>query len=591
MRFRSSHGVRAGRRLMSSYAAARPRFRRVPFVVAGLGAGTVALYARWSGQDSTREKVAGTTSPERTGAALANLNRKTSWLRLLQLAWWLLPVFLFYPLQWICPGAYWSVVTSQLDRCGPCFVKLAQWLATRRDIFPDSFCEAMSVTHEEVQATWSPGVSVAAVQAQLEDAGLHLRTIDSRAHASGSIAQVFFAELEDGTPVALKCMRPGIRSLLDGDLAWLLRFGQWSAANETTRRFGLKRATQDFCEQVTMQTDLETEAANLRQFRINFSESQAPVRFPTPLFASPDVLVLTRERGTELARIFREVDDASAAAPGATSSQERARGVRRVIGAPRAVSEGIAKESMALFMRMIFHDAFIHGDLHPGNIMLRLQRPGSEDAPEDSMQRFRNRFARLRDRLLRKQPFEIVLLDAGLAIPLAQESVEALRSVGIAILYADYRRAADIIYNQSPDKSECNDPEGFKTDLATILKGTRQEAREQGYLELGKAALDSLRLVNEYKVEMDTGLTWIMLSMLSIEGSARQLFPEVDATAAAAKYIVTLPCLVRELNGGSLACAGHMMTQLLIEGVGFDYWAWRNHRKFVRRHRPQIEDE
>ncbi len=51
----------------------------------------------------------------------------------------------------------------------------------------------------------------------------------------------------------------------------------------------------------------------------------------------------------------------------------------------------------------------------------------------------------------------LVVLDAGLAIPLPQVEIGKLRSLGIAILYLDFMRTGDIIYSMAVDTSRCFD--------------------------------------------------------------------------------------------------------------------------------------
>ena len=53
--------------------------------------------------------------------------------------------------------AAWAYATGALQMLGPCFVKLAQWAATRRDLFPNSFCDRLSKVREgrEAAREWS----------------------------------------------------------------------------------------------------------------------------------------------------------------------------------------------------------------------------------------------------------------------------------------------------------------------------------------------------------------------------------------------------------------------------------------------------
>ena len=56
-------------------------------------------------------------------------------------------------------------------------------------------------------------------------------------------------------------------------------------------------------------------------------------------------------------------------------------------------------------------------------------------------------------------------------------------------------------------------------------------------MQVSDSVLEALRLVRRYNVGLDTTLTWTLLGMLSIEGSARQLDPEVDCARAATRRV------------------------------------------------------
>jgi len=262
--------------------------------------------------------------------------------------------------------------------------------------------------------------------------------------------------------------------------------------------------------------------------------------------------------------------------------------VAAVLGVAQDVGTKIGTDCLAAFMRMVFKDSFIHGDLHPGNIMLRLL-DSSNDASSSGNQGQAALHASssgfmdslpglhaLARRFSGRDPYEIIILDAGLAIPLPPDKVEALRSLAISIIYGDFHRAAHILYDVSPNTSNCQDPVAFKHGLAEAFRNCRKQIYEDGFVQVGDTVLEALRLVREYNVALDTTLTWTLLGMLSIEGSARQLDPEVDCARAAGRYILTLPSLRRELQSQSWHTSKHMLAEMLFNAVGMDYWAWRN---------------
>lgn len=612
--------VGPGRRAVADgVVAARPsafrHYGKLVLKTAGAGAGVVVAVTathlwlereggeRWNAMQMERAKVFEEHRQERD-IEIAKLLKQSSYWRIFQLFFSLLPIAIMSPLWLIAPKTFWGFVAVQIDGCGPTFVKLAQWLSTRRDIFPEDVCASLSVMHNQVHAAWSKPVSAKEVETNLRAGGYALKSLEPQPHASGSIAEVFFGVAEDGSGVAVKCLRPGVRRMLEADLSWLLRFGQLSELSEWLRLLGVKQAAEEFVEHVQMQTDFRAEAANLLRFRANFaSGGERCARFPAPLFVSQDTLVLSREEGEELAHVLPKVhQEAAAKAAGLTDTEAHD-------ALPLALRTSIAQEGMACYMRMIFVDAFVHGDLHPGNIMLHMHAPaasGGAEAPKQDRHLeagpapvnpwdLWGNLLSLRERLPigmgglagRRRgfeagdPYELVILDAGLAIPLRPDKVEALRSLAISIIYGDFYKAASILYECSPDSSRCSDPEGFKQGLAAAFRNCRKNVWEEGFVQVSDACLDSLNLVQKYQVGLDTALTWTLFGMLSVEGSARQLDPQVDCAGSARRYILTGPAIWKEFRDQSWETSTHMLCEMCLMVMGVDYWEFRHRMGFA----------
>ena len=97
-----------------------------------------------------------------------------------------------------------------LENLGPLFVKFGQMLSTRRDLLAPDVANELAKLQDQV-----PPFAFAEVQKSIEAAfDLPLNQVYSQfetvAVASASVAQVHFAFLPDGQPVAVKVLRPGI---------------------------------------------------------------------------------------------------------------------------------------------------------------------------------------------------------------------------------------------------------------------------------------------------------------------------------------------------------------------------------------------
>ena len=94
-----------------------------------------------------------------------------------------------------------------LQDLGPIFVKFGQMLSTRRDILPPDIADELAKLQDAVPPF--PSRQVVATLTRFYGRPLEavFRSFDPDPVASASVAQVHFAELPDGTPVAVKVLR------------------------------------------------------------------------------------------------------------------------------------------------------------------------------------------------------------------------------------------------------------------------------------------------------------------------------------------------------------------------------------------------
>ncbi|NLF53320.1 MAG: ubiquinone biosynthesis regulatory protein kinase UbiB, partial [Thauera phenolivorans] len=161
-----------------------------------------------------------------------------------------------------------------LESLGPIFVKFGQMLSTRRDLLPPDLADELALLQDRV-----PPFPTEQALALLE--GFYGRPIDhvfdnfARVPvASASVAQVHFANLPDGTEVAVKVLRPGIEKVIAHDLALLevaarLLERIWPEG----RRLKPREVVAEFSKYLHDELDLMREAANCSQLRRNFTDS------------------------------------------------------------------------------------------------------------------------------------------------------------------------------------------------------------------------------------------------------------------------------------------------------------------------------
>jgi len=116
-------------------------------------------------------------------------------------------------------------VRRTMEKLGPTFAKLGQMLSVRRDLVPGSYADELAKLQDEM----SPFPFQQAKDEIEASFGQPLEELyasfDEQPAAAASIGQVHMAELHDGTRVAVKVQRPGIRDVIEADLDILRTHG------------------------------------------------------------------------------------------------------------------------------------------------------------------------------------------------------------------------------------------------------------------------------------------------------------------------------------------------------------------------------
>ncbi|MFY4722938.1 ABC1 kinase family protein [Streptomyces sp. LaBMicrA B280] len=243
-------------------------------------------------------------------------------------------------------------VREALESLGPFYIKVGQILSTRPDLVPPAVIEELERLHDQVSA--SPFTDFEPVLAR--DLGPRwaagFRDIDTvRPLGTASLAQVYAATLADGTPVALKIQRPGIRALVEADMALLgkaarfvgRRSPRFNAVVDTNAMLGV------VFDAMRPELDFTLEARNMRQAR-EYTAEFKHLAVPAVLTATPRVLVQSLAPGCSIAD----------ARPADFDREER---------------EGIGRDLLAFMYRSYFLTRTFHADPHPGNILVAPGEP------------------------------------------------------------------------------------------------------------------------------------------------------------------------------------------------------------------------
>lgn len=421
------------------------------------------------------------------------------------------------------PGRPGQRLARALQEAGPSFIKLGQALSTRSDLLGEDIAADLSELQDKLPAF--PGAEARAIVAAELGAPVDtlFRRFDDDAVAAASIAQVHYAELRDGRPVAVKVLRPSIEDAFKRDLDMFL----WAAELIEATRPQLRRlrpvaSVQTLAESVQMEMDLRFEAAAAAELAENFADNDG---FSVPAVhwqhTAQRVLTLDWIEGVP-------IDDREALLAAGLD--------------PRVI---MGRAAEAIFLQ-VFRDGFFHGDLHAGNMFIRADG-------------------------------RIVAVDFGIMGRLDRKTRHHLAEMLIAFLSGDYRRAAEVHFEAGWVPAH--------RSVAAFTQACRSIAEpilDKPQNEISVAALlgQLFQVTETFEMETQPQLLLLQKTMLLAEGTGRRLCPDAnmwllarpliehwmrqtmgpearlrEAVAETARFAAALPEIARNIERGSRVLA------------------------------------
>lgn len=416
----------------------------------------------------------------------------------------------------------WDYVRSTITSLGPCFVKLAQWVATRRDIFPPHLCNQLSILQDKGLAhNWKHTDRMLR-----RDFGndyrqyLQVKSIIGSGSAGQVYEGVLCKENNETVRVAIKVLHPNLHDSLQRDLWFIQTVAEFlhSFPIATIKMLSLPRVVSNFGFILTEQADLTVEANNLLQFHGNFYKSkQSSIVFPIPMkgWISQDVLV------EEL------VTDATPIADFLHDSSEQGLQTRRELAGPL----------LRAFLKMVFLDNFVHCDLHAGNILVQTTREpkalsllermsGTAPTPELETKR------------------KIVFLDAGITTSLKPNDQRNLIDLFRAVILNNGYEAGQLMVERARYERCSQIPGGVHSfasgveALVSEFHDRRKSGLTLGAVRIGGLLSRVLELCRVYGVEIDPAMASIVVSTLVLEGLGRSLEPDLNLIDFAIPFVL-----------------------------------------------------
>lgn len=357
---------------------------------------------------------------------------------------------------------------------GPVYIKLGQVLSTRRDFLPEAIIAELATLCNDV-----PVVNFSRIQATLRRAfpnGIDavFTHFNPQPLAAGAVAQVYMARLPNGDGVAVKVLRPGIRSGIKANFRIIRGFARLlQYFNRRVRSINIMGMVDELYDLLLAQADLMIELRHYQEFAAMFHEGEGVV-VPRvyPDLSNSDVLVMEFIEGIKPYDVH-------------------------LLDVPPLNLVGMIDH---LFDSMIFLKGACHADLHPGNF-------------------FWTRDAR------------IVLIDLGLVCHIEQRDSMRFITLYYSILdgfydFAGAHFARHFLMQGHNCKSDQRNSAGLHSELAGIIRAEFIDSG--GKPSFGRIFHNLTTVAIRYGLQLKAIYSKLFLTAITLEGYLYTLDPGFD---------------------------------------------------------------
>ncbi len=357
-----------------------------------------------------------------------------------------------------------------LEELGPTFVKFGQIMSLRPDLLPEPLLLELAALQDKV-----PPVPTEEVLPLVEEAiGGPIDAVFSvfphEPLAAASLSQVYRAQLRrGGTVVAVKVQRPNIRENIDADLGILEGICRLLDEKFTELQpYDLPTLAKTVRRHVIKELDFSEELENMTIARAAAEQTGLLIPKPYERYSSERVLVMDLFEGVT----FREID-----------------------GIPDLDRKQVARQGLRSAVIQIFDQGFFHADPHPGNMLV-----GTDGT--------------------------LCLIDWGMVGRLTERDRFTLLDLLQAVVDKDSESLAEAVLALCHGSEELVEPTELERDLLEILD--KYYAVPIKDVNLGQLLARLLGLLRIYRLHLPNHLVIMIKAMITAEGSARLVYPELD---------------------------------------------------------------
>jgi ubiquinone biosynthesis protein len=373
-------------------------------------------------------------------------------------------------------------IRCALEDLGPSFVKFGQIMSLRPDLLPPALIHELSKLQDEVAPVEFLQIKDTVEKNIVGSLQETFTIFDAAPLAAASISQVHRGVLSrDGRIASIKVQRPGIRSKIKADLDILAAIAnKLHDRVDDLKTYDLPNLVRVTRRNLLRELDFKREARNMKIAK-SYAGEHSEIYIPEVYeeYCTERLLVMEYVQGTKL----KNLDTTALTDP-----------------------ESMAKQGLKAAIKQILEDGFFHADPHPGNLLIT----GDE--------RICLMDWGMTGRLSQRDRHEIIDLLKSVVDKDSEAMVHALLRIGSAEAAIDRR--------------------GLERELLDILDSYYAVPIKK--MNIGQLLMAITELLRTYRLRLPPDLVIMIKALVTAEGTARLIYPDLDVVSEAKDYISTL---------------------------------------------------
>ena len=373
-------------------------------------------------------------------------------------------------------------IRCALEDLGPTFVKFGQIMSLRPDLLPKELIEELSRLQDEVAPVEFVQIKETVEKSTEKPLQETFSIFDAEPLAAASISQVHRAVLKnDGRIASVKVRRPRIRSKMKRDLDILAVVAeQLHERVEDLKTYDLPNLVRVLRRSLLRELDFNREARNMKIARA-YAGEDPEIHIPEVYeeYCSESLLVMEYVQGTKVKDLRNEA---------------------------LTDPESLARQGLKAAIKQILEDGFFHADPHPGNLLITEEE-------------------------------RICLMDWGMAGRLSERDRYELIDLLKSVVDKDSESMVHALLHIGTAEGDV-DQRALERELLEILDSYYAVPIKE--MNIGQLLMAITEMLRTYSLKLPPDLVIMIKALVTAEGTARYIYPDLDVVSEAKGYISSL---------------------------------------------------